>query len=264
MALKKQKNCAVLEGRFGWEAAARAVHQVCRRGRDAKKAYGEEMFGHRAGRGDAESPPKREETFSLKQGVAGSFVGNPRRPQANRGKQAPRRVAGNGHDDEGGRKRPQGDEARKDEEEEAQEIQPEQPEQSNEADGEEKPIELSKEAAFLKAAEDTEGGQGTMLFPEFVEAITRICLARYGPRAAPRHQGSAAPNVAKTGKGAANGGAGWRKANFGSGLKFRAKPFARGRNTSVRGVTVDVCKERFIEACLYGSKGSTSKLCDGL
>ena len=40
---------------------------------------------------------------------------------------------------------------------------------------------LSKEAAFLLATEDTEGGQGPMIFPEFVEALARLCLERYAP-----------------------------------------------------------------------------------
>ncbi|CAB1099083.1 unnamed protein product [Ectocarpus sp. CCAP 1310/34] len=48
---------------------------------------------------------------------------------------------------------------------------------------------LSKEAAFLKVTGDTEGGQGGMLFPEFVEALTRLCLKRYAPWVAPRNQG---------------------------------------------------------------------------
>ncbi|CAM9446703.1 unnamed protein product [Scytosiphon promiscuus] len=178
------KNCAILEGRFGWKAAASALHQVCRSGRDAKRARSEEILGHRA-IGDADNRPKRtREPSRPKQGVAGSSVGNPRRPQAERGRQAPRRVAED-------------------------------------------------------AANGGEGGQGRLhndKARKFVEAVTRICLTRYGPWTAPRNQGAAAPAVAKTGKKVANCGAGWKRTNFGSGLKSNGKPFAHGRTALVRRV----------------------------
>lgn len=102
---------------------------------------------------------------------------------------------------------------------------------------------LSKEAAFLKVAGDTEGGQGGMLFPEFVEALTRLCLKRYAPWAAPRNKGpgpsassSASSSAAAAARmsGVANGGAGWKKNGIGLPLPLRAKPFARGRNVNVR------------------------------
>lgn len=57
---------------------------------------------------------------------------------------------------------------------------------------------ITKEAAFLRVGEDTEGGQGAMLFPEFVEALTRLCLARYGPLAP---QTPTAASAAKKGGG---------------------------------------------------------------
>lgn len=57
---------------------------------------------------------------------------------------------------------------------------------------------MSKEAAFLHVAEDTDGGEGgPMLFPEFVEALARLCLARYGPLA-PVREISAGSNIKKT------------------------------------------------------------------
>lgn len=59
---------------------------------------------------------------------------------------------------------------------------------------------LTKEAAFLRAAEDTDGGQGAMLFPEFVEALTRLCFARYGPLAT-QVAGVTAGNKPNTGGG---------------------------------------------------------------
>lgn len=90
---------------------------------------------------------------------------------------------------------------------------------------------LSKEAAFLKAAEDTDGGQGAMLFPEFVESLTRLCLARYGPRS-PRTL--AAVGAGATGGGGGGGGGG---AN-GGGRRRRIggrKTFTQGENISPRG-----------------------------
>lgn len=111
-----------------------------------------------------------------------------------------------------------------------------QPKQTKEEENkvEETTTPLSKEAAFLKAAEVTEGGQGAMLFSEFVEALTRLCLTRYGARAAPRAPGSA-PSVATSG---ANGfGVGLRKTNTTLKYLFAARSFAPGRNQNVRGST---------------------------
>lgn len=116
---------------------------------------------------------------------------------------------------------------------------------------------LSKEAALLKAAEDTDGGKGAMLFSEFVEALARLCLARYGPRATDRRaqQGpaaSAGPNAvaaggvgggggggaATPGKAAAIGakklGVGGRKAVTTLKTSFAAEPVARGTTPNVR------------------------------
>lgn len=46
---------------------------------------------------------------------------------------------------------------------------------------------ISKEEAFLRVAEDVDGGKaGAIMFPEFVEALTRLCLARYAPLAPAR------------------------------------------------------------------------------
>lgn len=106
---------------------------------------------------------------------------------------------------------------------------------------------LSKEAAFLKVAEDTDGGQGAMLFSEFVEALTRLCLARYIPRAAARTQrlgtaaaASGAPSdtataaaFAKTG-GGRKIGVGGRKTTTTSRISLAARPVARGRSPNVR------------------------------
>lgn len=260
-APEKQKNCAVLEGRFGWEEAARAVHQVCRSGREAKKLYSEEILRGRAIHGDANYPPKTRQATRRKQGVAGPSVGGPRRPQAERGKYAPRKdrvrpssakVARNKDDDKDDPVPLHDGEGRRDKAGEGREKTPEEP---DEAYGEQRPAELSKEAAFLKVAEVTEGGQGAMLFPEFVEAITRMCLARYGPWAAPRNQGSVAPSVVKTGKGPACGGVGWRRT---SELRFGAEPFARRRKGLVRGTAGTICSRRHMGARLYELKGAAS------
>lgn len=119
---------------------------------------------------------------------------------------------------------------------------PEKPTQDGQGGGKGEETEsLSKEAAFLKVTGDTEGGQGAMLFPEFVEALTRLCLKRYAPWAAPRNQGPgpsasspASAAAAARISGVANGGAGWKKSGIGLPLPLRAKSFARGRNVNVR------------------------------
>lgn len=121
---------------------------------------------------------------------------------------------------------------------------PKKPAQDGQGGGkDEEPESLSKEAAFLKVTGDTEGGQGGMLFPEFVEALTRLCLKRYAPWVAPRNQGpgpsasssaSAAAAAAARISGVANGCAGWKKNGIGLPLPLRAKSFARGRNVNVR------------------------------
>lgn len=95
---------------------------------------------------------------------------------------------------------------------------------------------LSKEAAFLKVAEVTEGGQGAMLFSEFVEALTRLCLKRYGARAAPRAGGPAPPPSTTSRMGGF--GVGLRKTNIA--LKFSAnsaRSISPGRSQNVRGPT---------------------------
>lgn len=93
--------------------------------------------------------------------------------------------------------------------------------------GEEEPVAeaaaLSKDAAFLKADEDTEGGRGAMLFTEFVEALTRLCLKRYGPRAGARGGGGAAPL-----------GVGWKSSSATWRSSFEPKHLAR-RSLNVRG-----------------------------
>lgn len=38
---------------------------------------------------------------------------------------------------------------------------------------------LAKEEPFLLSPEDTEGDQGPLVFPEFVEAFVYLCLPRY-------------------------------------------------------------------------------------
>lgn len=122
------------------------------------------------------------------------------------------------------------------------------------ADKEDKPpprATLSKEAAFLKAAEDTDGGQGAMLFSEFVEALTRLCLARYGPRVTDRRaQGVLAAAGSATASGGGGGGGdgaavhgkagaakklgiGGRKAVTTLKMSFAGKPVARGRTPNV-------------------------------
>lgn len=120
----------------------------------------------------------------------------------------------------------------------------EQPEQidgpgaAEEADEDRPPprAKLSKEAAFLKAAEDTQGGQGAMLFSEFVEALTRLCLARYGPRAT---QGKAAASSAASGTAAAPGraGGGGRKIGVGgrrTNISLKKKKMSFGVKTATR------------------------------
>lgn len=100
---------------------------------------------------------------------------------------------------------------------------------------------LSKEGAFLKATEVTEGGQGAMLFSEFVEALTRLCLARYGPRATARAQGLGASSStsgtaaarAKTGGGKKLGVVG-RRTDTALRITFAGKPLVRGRSPNVR------------------------------
>ena len=84
---------------------------------------------------------------------------------------------------------------------------------------------LSKEAAFLKADEDTEGGQGAMLFSEFVEALTRLCLKRYEPRAGAARNG--------LGGAAAPLGIGWKSASASWRNSFAPKHLAR-RSLNVR------------------------------
>lgn len=70
---------------------------------------------------------------------------------------------------------------------------------------------ISKEAAFLRVTEDTEGAKGgPLLFPEFVEALTRLCLARYGPLAPIREIPGGSNNSKRVGgkSGVIDGGAG--------------------------------------------------------
>lgn len=94
---------------------------------------------------------------------------------------------------------------------------------------------LSKEAAFLKATEVTEGGQGAMLFSEFVEAVTRLCLTRYGAWAAPRGGGPAPPSTTSKTNGFR---VGLRKQKTGlNGSAFAARSSSSGRSQNVRGST---------------------------
>lgn len=105
-----------------------------------------------------------------------------------------------------------------------------------EADREEPPgaaaAALGKEAAFLKAAEDTEGGQGAMLFSEFVEALARLCLVRYGPRVAARTSRVAVALGKVAGR--KKLGVGGRRTVTAQKMSFVAKSVARGRRPHVR------------------------------
>lgn len=95
---------------------------------------------------------------------------------------------------------------------------------------------MSKEAAFLHVAEDTDGGEGgAMLFPEFVEALTRLCLARYGPLAPVREQLPARSSIDK--KKTARGGVSRRGKTLplGGGTATRAGKVGRQLCSAVLG-----------------------------
>lgn len=65
---------------------------------------------------------------------------------------------------------------------------------------------MSKEAALLNVAQDTDGGEGgPMLFPEFVEVLVRLCLARYGPLPPERNTANTYNNNAKRNTGRSRG-----------------------------------------------------------
>lgn len=128
-------------------------------------------------------------------------------------------------------------------------------------DNEEDPT-LSKEAAFLRAAEDTDGGEGSMLFPEFVEALTRLCLARYGPLD-PRAPAAVSSAGAKGATGGSRGmrGTGGRTPGATGGMGSRSTATSSGRveSSKVRRVVVflmSIVSARLkMNRCLRGGGG---------
>ncbi len=292
---EKQSDCAILEGRFVWAAAAGIVHRVCRIGRNEKTTRSKAMLDHCATSEDTGRRGRSGGSRRKRGAVGGSrassdAAANHRRPNrpaegrrsgggrqararrgvgggrglagdADHGADSPERAEasvrprGSGRDagggagagtagvnqsnrdnagsdpaEEGGGGQPSGREAEGERRPGAQDEQrqPERVGAGVEKDGGQgepaaEAAALGKEAAFLKADEDTEGGQGAMLFSEFVEALTRLCLKRYAPRAGSRGGG-----------GAALAGVGWKSSSATWTSSFEPKHLAR-RNLNVRG-----------------------------